>query len=97
MVKKTEERADSAAAGKRVTYYVALPFTRDAEGELAAGEAAEFQSPGAAMQAANALSKKHGGAVAFSRSGDPSIGEFDDAVVLIRVGDVPADLESFTS
>lgn len=94
-MKKSEPRKD-APASKRVTYYVTLPFTRDEEGELAAGEAAEFQSPGAATQAANALAKKHGGAVAFSRSGNPSVGEFDDAVVLLRVGDVPADLESFT-
>jgi hypothetical protein len=32
--------------------------------------------------------------VAFSRSGDPSTGEFDDAVVLARVGEVPADLSA---
>ncbi|GGH16199.1 hypothetical protein GCM10007036_16710 [Alsobacter metallidurans] len=95
-MRQTKERSQSEAASKRVTYYVALPFTRDEEGELAAGEAAEFQSPGAATQAANALAKKHGGAVAFSRSGDPSVGEFDDAVVLLSVGDVPTDLESFT-
>lgn len=39
---------------------------------------------------------KAGGAVAFSRSGDLTIGEFDDAVVLVSIGDVPADLAAFT-
>jgi hypothetical protein len=32
------------------------------------------------------------GAVAFSRTDDPDIGIFDDAVVLKRFGEVPTDL-----
>jgi hypothetical protein len=32
------------------------------------------------------------GAVAFSRTGDPSIGEFGDAQVLRKFGNVPDDL-----
>jgi hypothetical protein len=31
------------------------------------------------------------GAVAFSRSGDPNLGEFEDAVILQTFGDVPED------
>jgi hypothetical protein len=31
------------------------------------------------------------GAVAFSRSGDPNLGEFEDAVILKTFGDVPED------
>ena len=40
------------------------------------------------------LSKAAGciGAVAFSRTGDPMIGEFGDAQVLRRFGNVPDDL-----
>jgi len=34
---------------------------------------------------------QHAGAVAFSRTGDPSVGEFQDAVVLVQFGEV--DLE----
>ena len=30
--------------------------------------------------------------VAFKRAGDPNVGEFSDAVVLKRFGDVPEDL-----
>jgi hypothetical protein len=33
------------------------------------------------------------GAVAFKRAGDPNVGEFSDAVVLKKFGDVPEDLE----
>lgn len=32
------------------------------------------------------------GAVAFKRAGDPNIGEFSDAVVLKKFGDVPEGL-----
>ena len=32
------------------------------------------------------------GAIAFSRTGDPAIGEFDDAVILKTVGDVDGGL-----
>jgi hypothetical protein len=35
---------------------------------------------------------KKAGAIAFSRTGDPAIGEFEDAVILGRYGDVPDDL-----
>jgi hypothetical protein len=32
------------------------------------------------------------GAVAFSRSGDPDVGEFENAVILKAIEDVPDDL-----
>ena len=46
------------------------------------------------MRRAEALSHMPGvvGAVAFSRSGDPMVGEFKDAVVLKAFGDLPSDL-----
>jgi hypothetical protein len=31
------------------------------------------------------------GAVAFKRAGDPNVGEFSDAIVLKKFGDVPND------
>jgi hypothetical protein len=33
------------------------------------------------------------GAVAFKRAGDPNVGEFSDAVVLKKFGDVPESFE----
>lgn len=76
-----------------VTYYVALPFTA-AEDGVAPGEAVECQSASAAVRRAEVLSRATGnvGAVAFSRTGDPAVGEFSDAVVLKAFGDVPDDL-----
>jgi hypothetical protein len=76
-----------------VTYFVALPFTAADDG-IAPGEAAECQSASGAIRRAEALSRiaENVGAVAFSRTGDPAIGEFSDAVVLKAFGDVPDDL-----
>lgn len=76
-----------------VTYYVALPFVRTESGS-APGAAQECQSEGAAIRRAEAMSRDptNTGAVAFKRTGDPNVGEFSDAVVLRKFGDVPEDL-----
>ena len=78
-----------------VTYYVALAFTRSEDGDIVAcGEPKEAHSADQASRMANALalSEGHCGAIAFSRTGDPAIGEFDDAVILKTVGDVDGGL-----
>ena len=41
---------------------------------------------------AEALSPKKVGAVAFSRTGDPATGDFSEATVLRKFGEVPDDL-----
>jgi hypothetical protein len=76
-----------------VTYYVALPFVAADDG-IAPGEPVECFSANAAVMRAEALSRKEGcvGAVAFSRSGDPAIGDFSDASVIRAFGEVPDDL-----
>jgi hypothetical protein len=38
-----------------------------------------------------ASDKANAGAVAFSHSGDPNLGEFDDAVIPKAFGEVPED------
>jgi hypothetical protein len=78
-----------------VTYYVALPFVLADDG-LALGEAVECPSANNAVMRAEALSRKPGraGALAFSRTGDPATGEFGDAKLIRRFGDVPEDLSA---
>jgi hypothetical protein len=71
-----------------ITYFVALPFERNADGELQPGEAREVLSQAAAVRLAAAMASAKVGAVAFSRTGDPSTGEFADAVILARYGEV---------
>ena len=77
-----------------VTYYVALPFMRDESGEMVAGNAEECQSATTALRRAETMSRLPGssGAIAFSRTGDPMIGEFGDAHLLRKFGNVPDDL-----
>lgn len=77
-----------------VTYYVAMSFAQDDSGAPVAGAAEECQSPTSALRRAEMLSRQPGniGAVAFSRSGDPMIGEFSDAQLLRKFGQVPEDL-----
>jgi hypothetical protein len=77
-----------------VTYYVALPFLLDDTGTLFAGAAEECQSSSGALRRAEVLSRTPGsiGAVAFSRTGDPLIGEFGDAQLIRKFGTVPDDL-----
>ena len=79
-----------------VTYYVALPFLQDDDGSPVAGAAEECQSPTTALRRAEILSRAPGsiGAVAFSRSGDPATGDFGDAEVIRKFGDVPGDLSA---
>jgi hypothetical protein len=77
-----------------VTYYAALPFLQDDTGAPVAGAAEECHSPSVALRRAEVLARAAGsvGAVAFSRTGDPMIGEFSDAKLLKKFGDVPDDL-----
>jgi hypothetical protein len=74
-----------------VTYCVAMGFIRDEAGELVALDPVEAQSSSAAIAQARSLASSKAGAVAFSRTGDPNVGEFSDAVVLFRAGEVPDD------
>ncbi len=74
-----------------VTYYVAMGFRRDEEGELTALDPVESQTHSAAVARARSLAQTNAGAIAFSRTGDPDVGEFADAVVLWQGGEVPAD------
>jgi hypothetical protein len=78
-----------------VTYYFALPFVIADDG-VAAGEAVECLSANAAVMRAEAPSRKPGcaGAVAFSRTGDPATGNFGDAKLIRKFGDVPDDLSA---
>lgn len=77
-----------------ITYYVAMAFTQDPSGVLIAGTAEECQSSTMALLRAEMMSHLEGniGAVAFSRSGDPMMGEFSDARLLRKFGQVPDDL-----
>lgn len=76
-----------------VTYYVAIPFIEDEDGDIQPGEAQELQTARAAIGWAAVLAEKHAGAIAFSRTGTPSLGEFEPAVILARYGRTAEEVE----
>lgn len=78
-----------------VAYCLALSFVLAGDG-LAPGEGVERLSANAAVMRAEALSRKpgHAGAIEFSRSGDPATGEFGDATLIRKFGDVPGHLSA---
>ncbi|TAL79996.1 MAG: hypothetical protein EPN75_08890 [Beijerinckiaceae bacterium] len=70
-----------------MTYYVALPFLQDKNGAVIPGTPRECPTPAHAVATARRLAVNGAGAVAFSRSGDPSTGEFSDAIVIATFGE----------
>jgi hypothetical protein len=86
--KKVREQASQEDEPANDTYYVVVPFDQNAQGELEAGKAREAINAVLAERLARALAHEHAGAIAFSRSGDPETGEFQDPVVLATFGDV---------
>jgi hypothetical protein len=77
-----------------VTYYVALPFVRTEDG-VAPGEAQEMPNERAAIRRPESMSREptYAGALAFKRSGDPNMGNFDDATILKTFGEAPMNLD----
>jgi hypothetical protein len=78
-----------------VIYFVALPFVAADDG-IVAGEPIECFNPVAVVMRAEGLSRKaeHVGAVAFSRTGDPATGDFGDAKMIKKFGEMPDDLST---
>jgi len=76
-----------------VTYFVMVPF-KDAEGELVAEPGVQCPSEGSARaQARSAVAKGAVGAIAFKRSGDPALGEYGEAVLICKEGNLPDGIE----
>jgi hypothetical protein len=72
-------------------HYAALPFVRLENGGLVPGEAVECPHSSAVIRRADAMSRNeaNAGAVALARIDSPDLGDFEDAVILKKFGDVP--------
>lgn len=75
------------------TLHVVQPYDLTEEGELVTAEPQQAQSADQARKVAQRISSGHAGVIAFSRTGDASIGEYEPAVILVRLGRVPDELE----
>jgi hypothetical protein len=79
------------------TYYVALAFKRSEDnGDIVACDPKEARSADQAIRLAGSLAvvEGHCGAIAFSRTGDPALGDFEDAMILKTIGEVDIGLLS---
>ena len=90
---RRKTRTDDVQPAEELHGHYLLPFIRTEDGTTP-GEAQECQSEGTAIRRAEGMSRDaaNAGAVAFKRAGDPNVGEFSDAIVLKKFGDVPEDL-----
>ena len=71
------------------TYYVVQTFSVNKRRQIQADEPRQAQSEGEALRLAQRLSEVKFGVIAFSRSGDPTTGDWDDAKILYQFGDFP--------
>ncbi|MCA3572989.1 MAG: hypothetical protein IOC86_03670 [Aestuariivirga sp.] len=75
-----------------VTFFVMIPFKK-MKGAISAQAGVQCQSERSAMsQARNAVTKGAIGAIAFKRSGDPGLGEYGEAVLICKEGELPDDV-----
>lgn len=74
-----------------ITYYVAMKIIQGDYGDVYASDAVECRSSAEAVRLAHRYAREALGAIAFSRSGDPALGEFEPAVILAKLGELPSD------
>ena len=76
-----------------ITYFVVVPFKRTEDG-LVAEQGIQCPSERSAIaQARGAVSKGAIGAIAFKRSGDPALGEYGEATLVCKEGDLPDSVD----
>jgi len=73
-----------------VIYYVAMPSRYLDDGEIVGGESKECRNSTKvrSIAATMATDPNNCGAIAFSRTGDRAIGEFEDPVIIAQLGEV---------
>lgn len=81
-----------------VTYFVVLGFQLGRNGVLIADEPKEVHNGEARCVAtAKRLAESRAGVIAFSRTGDPKLGDWEDAVILFQAGVVPEEAMAMAS
>lgn len=76
-----------------VTFFVMIPFKRMKGGIVAQAGVQCSSERSALSQARGAVSKGAVGAIAFKRSGDPGLGEYGEATLICKEGDLPDSVD----
>jgi len=75
-----------------VTYFVVQSFQRGKRGALIPDQPRQARDQGHCEFLAMRLAESRPAVVAFSRKGEPSTGDWEDAVIIAQYGDVPDEL-----
>ncbi|RDE08377.1 hypothetical protein [Pelagibacterium lacus] len=75
-----------------VTYFVVQTFQKGKKGVLIADQPRQARDEAHCKYLAERLSHSVHAAVAFSRRGEPSTGDWEDAVILAQYGPLPDEL-----
>lgn len=75
--------------GGAVTHFVVQAFRKGKRGKVEAEEPKIARDHANCLSMAERLATSRHGVIAFSRTGDPDTGDFDEPVILARHGDVP--------
>lgn len=79
-----------------VTYHVVQSFLAGTKGIPYAAMPIQCQSAEQAARTAARLAPERAAVVAFSRTGDPETGDFEDAVVIAAYGEPPEDADEMS-
>ena len=73
----------------KTTYFVVLPFVTGTKGIPFAADPVECRSADHAQRVAARMAPLCEAVIAFARAGDPDIGEYEEAEVLVTYGNPP--------
>ena len=76
----------------KITFYVVQAFEMNDDGDLVAQEPKSCSSASLAKHTAESLAKDAAGVIAWSRDGDPDIGEYGSPTILFKAGVLPDEL-----
>lgn len=85
------EAAEQVAAGT-ITHYVVQAYRKGKRGKVEAEEPKIARDENNCRSMAERMALSRHAVIAFSRTGDPHTGDFDDPVILAKHGDVPEHL-----
>lgn len=92
---KTRQQRETV---KHLTYFVVQAFkaVKSAKGKISAEDPFPARDHGHAMALFERYTPIRAGVVAFRRTGDPSTGDWEDAVIIARHGTLPAEVDMMT-
>jgi hypothetical protein len=74
-----------------MTYFVVQTFQQGKRGAFLPDNPEQVSTKGQAERTAERLSRRSAGVIAFSRTGDPDTGDWDEAVIIAEFGTVPVE------